>query len=1479
MLALSWSVSEVFSLICDGEEINLGSYCAQRSIVEAINLLFLLVFFLLLLTSSIRKHSTRNRIVYKRDWFCVLVSILCALLSIACFSLSLWTRVHGKPVSIGFSSWLLSILRGLSWASLSLSLVVVQRNKWEKALCYIWWVSFFFLTTTLNIQLLSNGLSFRVLDYVSWPVNFLILLCAFRNCVTSDPQLALDPKLLEVLLVPEEDRYRSELSSANFFSKLLFTWVNPLLKSGFSKPLEFEDIPGLVSQDEANLAYENFTRTWASLTKDESFLSETNKSNLVMKTILRVHFKENILIGFYAFLRTISIAASPLILYKFIQYSGQEEQESNLSQGFGIVGCLVLCKLVDSLSQRHWFFESRRSGMRMRSGLMAAVYEKQLKLSSLGRKRHSTGEIVNYIAVDAYRMGEFPWWFHSLWSFIFQLFLLIGILLVVIGMGALPGLVPLVIFGLLNVPFAKILKNCQAKFMNAQDERLRATSEILNNMKIIKLQAWEEKFKNSINSRRDEEFKWLKESQIKKTYGTALYWMSPTVISSVIFLGCILLGSAPLDAGTIFTVLAVLRIMSEPVRMIPEALSALIQVKVSFDRINTFLLDNEIQSDRVVTTFQSSSTGMSVEIASGTFTWNPDSACPTIGNIDFEAKIGQKVAVCGPVGAGKSSLLYAILGEIAKTSGTVKVNGSIAYVSQSSWIQSGTVRDNILFGKPMDKDRYEMAVKSCALDKDIGSFDHGDLTEIGQRGINMSGGQKQRIQLARAVYNDADIYLLDDPFSAVDAHTAATLFSDCVMSALRKKTVILVTHQVEFLSEVDLIKVMEGGEITYSGSYQELLTRGATFEQLVNAHKEAISTLEPANSSNRRREGLHIDPPSESGKNDNGVEITLKGQGGTGPQLTKEEEREIGDVGLRPFVDYFQVSRGAVLLVLTIVSQLAFVCFQAAATYWLAVAVRFPDIKSSILIGVYAGISTLSAVFVYLRSMLGAHIGLRASKAFFSGFNNAIFRAPMHFFDSTPVGRILTRASSDFSTLDFDIPFSLVFVIAPALEIIATIAVMASVTWQVLIAAILATIASKYVQDYYMASARELIRINGTTKAPVMNFATETALGVATVRAFDTVDRFFRSFVELIDKDAKLFFHSNAAMEWLVLRIEALQNVTLCTTAVFLILLPKGTITTGLVGLSLSYALSLTNTQVFLTRWSCNLSNYIVSVERIKQFMHIPSEPEAIVEDHRPPSTWPSKGRIELEDLKIRYRENAPLVLKGITCTFKEGSRVGVVGRTGSGKTTLISALFRLVDSGSGRICIDGMDIALIGLRDLRMKLSIIPQEPTLFRGSVRTNMDPLGVYSDHEIWQALEKCQLKETISTLPHQLDSSVSDEGENWSAGQRQLFCLGRVLLRRNRILVLDEATASIDSATDAVLQRIIRQDFTECTVITVAHRVPTVIDSDMVMVLSFGKMVEYDEPSKLMMEKNSYFSKLVEEYWSSCRNKKSIHGLVN
>ncbi|KQK07121.1 hypothetical protein BRADI_2g33210v3 [Brachypodium distachyon] len=1311
----------------------LASPCFQMApLFDLANLILLAIYLLSLAIAACTRQFT---VIRPRDLplLCALASPCSALLGVACFCLGAWSSSIQKAELL---------VRGIVWFSVSVSLIL-RPTRFSGALAMAWWAVDAVLITFYSVEKLVMGRTLGDLDVVSWAVSFLLLLCAIRVCRgrrLGNNNTAAAGEESEPLLqaAGAGERPATAFGEAGFLSRLLFTWMDSLLRLGYSKPLDLGDIPPLDADDAASEACRAFLAEWHRR-RDQSSPSQqkTSSSSLVFLVLGECHKKELLFTALYTLLRTLSFAASPVMLYCFVSYSA-DAPNRDLGAGAALIAGLVAMKLVESLSQRHWFFGSRRLGMRMRSALMAAVFAKQLRLSSESRRRHSAGEIANYMAVDAYRLGEFPFWLHLAWSMPVQLVLAIGILFWTVGLGALPGLAPVAVCGVLNVPFAKMLQRYQSMFMQAQDERQRATAEVLGAMKVVKLQSWEERFRTAVQQLRDVEVRWLAETQVKKAYGSALYWVSPTVISAVILAGTAALGTAPLDAGVVFTILATMRVVSEPMRMLPEVLSVLIQVKVSLDRIGKFLAEDEFQEDSV-DRMPPASAVMSLAVRNGVFSWEPnkDAVAATLRDINITATRGQKIAVCGPVGSGKSSLLCATLGEIPRTSGSVAVSGTVAYVSQTSWIQSGTVRDNILFGKPMRQEEYERAIKCCALDKDMENFPHGDLTEIGQRGLNMSGGQKQRIQLARAVYNDADVYLLDDPFSAVDAHTAATLFNDCVMAALEEKTVILVTHQVEFLSKVDNILVMEKGEITQEGTYEELLQSGTAFEQLVNAHKDSKSTLDTQGHGNVPKELAMV-------KHDQIPMIQQRSEGeistGNLPsvQLTQEEKREMGEAGLRPYKDYVQVSKGWFLLVLIILAQCAFVALQCLATYWLAVSVQSHRFGVAVVVGVYALMATVSCLFAYVRSLLAAHFGLKASKEFFSGFMDSVFRAPMLFFDSTPTGRIMTRASSDLCILDFDIPFTMTFVISGTIEVAATVVIMIVVTWQVVLVALPVVFAVLYIQRYYIASARELVRINGTTKAPVMNYAAESMLGVITIRAFSATNRFIQTNLQLIDTDATLFFYTNAALEWVLLRVEALQILVIVTSSILLVMLPEGAVAPGFLGLCLSYALTLSSAQVFLTRFYSNLENSIISVERIKQFMHLPSEPPAVISDKRPPPSWPSEGRIDLENLRVKYRPNSPTVLRGITCTFAAGNKIGVVGRTGSGKTTLLSALFRLLDPSDGRILIDGLDICTIGLKDLRMKLSIIPQEPTLFRGSVRSNVDPLGVYTDEDIWESI---------------------------------------------------------------------------------------------------------------------------------------------
>ncbi|GLJ25992.1 hypothetical protein SUGI_0498570 [Cryptomeria japonica] len=786
----------------------------------------------------------------------------------------------------------------------------------------------------------------------------------------------------------------------------------------------------------------------------------------------------------------------------------------------------------------------------------------------------------------------------------------------------------------------------------------------------------------------------------------------------------------------------------------------------------------------------------------------------------MEVEHFKKVAVCGEVGSGKSTLLAAILGEVPKLRGNLQVCGSLAYVSQSAWIQSGTVQDNILFGSTMYAQKYKDVIQKASLEKDLENLPFGDLTEIGERGVNLSGGQKQRIQLARALYQDADIYLLDDPFSAVDAHTATSLFKDYIMEALSKKTVILVTHQVDFLPAFDTILVMLDGEIRQSGSYQELLASSEAFQELVNAHKDTMGST-----SNKSAVTMPLSkgkPVSQEEEIQKVKSQKLQEKSCGAPkvdQLVKKEEKEIGDTGLKPYVHYLKQNKGFLYCCIAGLSHLVFLTGQILSNTWMAAKVQSPQVSTLMLIIVYSSIAFASTIFLFIRSIFIVILGLEASKSFFSELMTSLFQSPMAFFDATPLGRILSRVSTDLSILDVDLPFSFIFAMCSTMNFYSNLGVVAVVTWQVLFAALPMIYLTFQLQKYYFASAKELMRLNGTTKSPIANHFGESISGAMTIRAFKVQDQFMKKNLDLLDKNSSPFFHSFATNEWLIQRLEVFGSIVLCSSALAMVLLPAGTFNPGFVGMALSYGLSMNLSLSFSIQKQCTLANYIVSVERIKQYMCISSEAPAIIESSRPPENWPSHGKVELQDLRL-----------------------------------------------GGRILIDGLDTTSIGLHDLRSHLGIIPQEPTLFHGTVRFNLDPLSEHSDSAIWEVLDKCQLGYVIREKESCLDAPVEDDGGNWSVGQRQLFCLGRALLRQTRILVLDEATASIDNATDSILQTTIRENFAECTVITVAHRIPTVMDSDMVVAISDGEMVEFDKPLKLMEREGSLFGKLVAEYWA-------------
>ncbi|KAJ0046710.1 hypothetical protein Pint_03905 [Pistacia integerrima] len=1137
--------------------------------------------------------------------------------------------------------------------------------------------------------------------------------------------------------------------------------MGSLIAVGNKKTLDLEDVPQLDKDDSVAGAFPIFR------SKLEAEGGVTTIK--LVKAVVWSGWKEILLTGFLALLYTMASYVGPYLIDTFVQYlNGKREFEN---EGYVLVSVFFVAKLVECLSQRNWFFRLQQLGIRIRAVIVAMVYNKALTLSCQAKQGHTSGEIINFMTVDAERVGDFSWYVHDPWMVLVQVALALVILYkkswACIDCNSIGN------------------NNCYAGEFSFGE---------------IAREGWEMKFLSKV-------------VELRKRI--------------------------PLESGKILSALATFRILQEPIYNLPDTISMIIQTKVSLDRLASFLCLDDLQTD-VIEKQPRDSSDTAINIVDANFSWNISSPNQTLRDINLKVFHGMRIAVCGTVGSGKSSLLSCILGEVPKISGNLKLCGTKAYVAQSPWIQSGKIEDNILFGKEMDRERYDRVLEACSLKKDLEILSFGDQTVIGERGINLSGGQKQRIQIARALYQDADIYLFDDPFSAVDAHTGSHLFKEVLLGALSSKTVIYVTHQVEFLPAADLILVMKDGKITQAGKYTEILNSGTDFMELVGAHKQALSALDfiegghvsekistsKENGSTSSNGGVAKNEKHQDVQNDKADEVAeAKGQ------LVQEEEREKGRVGFSVYWKYITTAYGGALVPFILLAQILFQTLQIGSNYWMAWATPVSeDAKPPV------GGSTL--IIVYVALAIGSSFCI--------------------------LGRATLLASTDQSALDLNIPFQVGAFAFSMIQLLGIIIVMSQVAWQVFLVFIPVIATSIWYQQYYLPSARELSRLIGVCKAPVIQHFAETISGSTTIRSFDQELRFKDTNMKLMDGYSRPKFHSAAAMEWLCFRLDMLSSITFAFSLIFLISIPQGVIDPALAGLAVTYGLNLNMLQAWVIWNLCNLENKIISVERILQYTCIPSEPPLVIEESRPDRSWPSHGEVHIHDLQVRYAPHMPLVLRGLTCTFLGGMKTGIVGRTGSGKSTLIQTLFRIVEPAAGQIMIDGINISSIGLHDLRSRLSIIPQDPTMFEGTVRSNLDPLEEYTDEQIWEALDKCQLGDEVRKKEGKLDSKVTENGENWSMGQRQLVCLGRVLLKKSKVLVLDEATASVDTATDNLIQQTLRQHFSNCTVITIAHRITSVIDSDMVLLLNHGLIEEYDSPSKLLENKSSSFAQLVAEY---------------
>ncbi|XP_077017993.1 ATP-binding cassette sub-family C member 10 isoform X2 [Tamandua tetradactyla] len=1284
-----------------------------------------------------------------------------------------------------------------------------------------------------------------------------------------------EPWVQEPLLSEEQEPEVAE-DGESWLSRFSYAWLAPLLARGARGELQ-------QPQDTCRLPHRLHPAYLACI-----FQAHWQEGTQLWRALFGAFGWRYLALGLLKLVGTMLGFSGPLLLSLLVGFleEGQEPLSQGLLYALGLAGGALL----GAVLQNQYGYEVQKVTLQARGTVLHILYRKALHL---GPSRPPVGEALNLLGTDSERLLNFAGSFHEAWGLPLQLAITLYLLYQQVGVAFVGGLV----LALLLVPVNKVIATrimaSNQEMLQYKDARVKLMTELLSGIRVIKFYGWEQVLGARVEACRARELGRLRVIKYLDAACVYLWAALPVVVSIVIFITYVLMGHQ-LTATKVFTALALVSMLILPLNNFPWVINGLLESRVSLNRIQHFLDLPNHNPEVYYSPDSPSEPSTALELHGALFSWDPIGASQQTFINHLKVKKGFLVGIVGKVGCGKSSLLAAIAGDLHRLRGRVAVWGlskGFGLATQEPWIQFATIRDNILFGKTFDAQLYREVLEACALNEDLNILPAGDQTEVGEKGVTLSGGQRARIALARAVYQEKELYLLDDPLAAVDADVANHLLHRCILGVLSHTTRLLCTHRTEFLERADVVLLMEAGRLIQAGPPSEILplVQAVPKVSAEDGKESVLATGQPVWNPQKTKEGLEVEE-STSG------------------HLHQEERKKTGAVAFHVYRAYWKaVGQGMALAILF--SLFLMQATRNAADWWLShwisqlkadknsseeapaptspissglfspqllffspgslCAPTLPLLKAALngssdfrfYLTVYATIAGVNSLFTLLRAVLFATGTLRAASILHRRLLHRVLMAPVTFFDSTPTGRVLNRFSSDMACADDSLPFILNILLANAAGLLGLLAVLSSgLPWLLLLLPPLSIIYYR-MQRHYRASSRELRRLGSLTLSPLYTHLADTLAGLSVLRAAGATHRFEEENQRLLELNQRCQFAARATMQWLDIRLQLMGAMVVSAIAgIALVQHQLGLVNPGLVGLSLSYALSLTGLLSGLVSSFTQTEAMLVSVERMEEYScDLPQEPQGQLLQRG--IGWLTQGSIEFEDVVLTYRPGLPNALDRVTFHVQPGEKLGIVGRTGSGKSSLLLVLFRLLEPNAGRVLLDGVDTSQLELAELRSQLAIIPQEPFLFSGTVRENLDPRGLHEDRDLWQALEQCHLSEVIVSMGG-LDGELGQEGRSLSLGQRQLLCLARALLTDAKILCIDEATASVDQKTDQLLQETISKRFANKTVLTIAHRLNTILNSDRVLVLQAGKVVELDSPAALRNQPHSLFQQLLQ-----------------